>query len=503
MTTVYGVTKYGAKLQVLKRLKEQYGKGMTDGEVKESAQRLMSNLSLEFGEDENDNQGDDLKVENAFSKEDSKGVPEKLLNESAKYISSLVFESLGTYFESAQEHQKWLVRSADEICRSIPRVDLLRSEDAKPRIAPWLDILNDEEKEVAKSIVGNIGDRMTSFSESASDDFEDSDSSVINGAIDRISSLVSKSIDAANPSTGSATRKKAQIAPIFFLMNRTPRLKELYESWLDRGLLAEARAPLKKIRKDYFPKYPNQTVKWVTPLGLPVVQPYYKNEERSLRSVPHQIRVRKSYHEVPLSITKQKGAIPPNFVHSLDASHMIMTAEAFFDHFRQLSRERLSDDGHDNSFGEAGEEDYFPAFAHVHDCFWTHANRMDVLHHLCREAFVKLHERPIFSDLLGYFQSMDGYCDSFVPVTVKPVDKSSFETLHRELNQLIEKIGREEGAGDSGELKVLHKWCEIFEGLKGKKAKRLLVFRPLRFESLPKTGNLDLKGVLDSKYFFA
>ncbi|KAE8665551.1 DNA-directed RNA polymerase 3 [Hibiscus syriacus] len=54
----------------------------------------------------------------------------------------------------------------------------------------------------------------------------------------------------------------------------------------------------------------NQPVRWTTPLGLPIVQPYYKSER-------HLVDVR-----------KQRTAFPPNFVHSLDGSHMMMTAVA-------------------------------------------------------------------------------------------------------------------------------------------------------------------------------
>ncbi|KAK8947650.1 hypothetical protein KSP40_PGU013088 [Platanthera guangdongensis] len=54
----------------------------------------------------------------------------------------------------------------------------------------------------------------------------------------------------------------------------------------------------------------NQPVRWVTPLGLPVVQPYYKLGR-------HLVMVK-----------RQRIALPPNFIHSLDGSHMMMTAVA-------------------------------------------------------------------------------------------------------------------------------------------------------------------------------
>ncbi|KJH44976.1 DNA-directed RNA polymerase, partial [Dictyocaulus viviparus] len=100
-----------------------------------------------------------------------------------------------------------------------------------------------------------------------------------------------------------------------------------------------------------------QTMEWITPLGLPVVQPYVKARERKGRVIYS-----------PVS-TKQVGAFPPNLVHSLDSSHMMMTC-------LDCSRRGIT-------------------FAAVHDCFWTHASTVDDMGILCREQFVRLHSEPI------------------------------------------------------------------------------------------------------------
>lgn len=57
-----------------------------------------------------------------------------------------------------------------------------------------------------------------------------------------------------------------------------------------------------------------RTVEWVTPLGLPVVQPYCKLVERKSKLIL-----------VPVPM-KQVDAFPPNFVHSLDSTHMMLTS---------------------------------------------------------------------------------------------------------------------------------------------------------------------------------
>lgn len=60
----------------------------------------------------------------------------------------------------------------------------------------------------------------------------------------------------------------------------------------------------------------NKNVVWETPLGLPVVQPYQKTVKykRSSQST-----------DVP-DVNKQRNAFPPNYVHSLDSSHMMLTS---------------------------------------------------------------------------------------------------------------------------------------------------------------------------------
>ncbi|KAJ1359419.1 hypothetical protein KIN20_018144 [Parelaphostrongylus tenuis] len=109
------------------------------------------------------------------------------------------------------------------------------------------------------------------------------------------------------------------------------------------------------------------TMEWVTPLGLPVVQPYATVKEKKGRVI-----------YAPVS-TKQVGAFPPNFVHSLDSSHMMLTS-------LDCSRRGIT-------------------FAAVHDCFWTHATSVDDMSILCRDQFIKLHSEPIVQQLSDWLYS--------------------------------------------------------------------------------------------------
>jgi DNA-directed RNA polymerase len=80
----------------------------------------------------------------------------------------------------------------------------------------------------------------------------------------------------------------------------------------------------------------------------------------------------------PVLVQRQRSAFPPNFVHSLDSSHMMMTALACKD---------------------AGL-----LFAGVHDSYWTHAGDVEKMNHLLREKFVELYNKPILENLLSDFQ---------------------------------------------------------------------------------------------------
>lgn len=87
-------------------------------------------------------------------------------------------------------------------------------------------------------------------------------------------------------------------------------------------------------------------VEWYTPLGLPVVQPYSRYEKKGQINKTLGGRTSMDIYEKP-NIMKQKNAFPPNFIHSLDSSHMMLTS---------LHCERAG-----------------LTFISVHDCFWTHA----------------------------------------------------------------------------------------------------------------------------------
>ncbi|XP_050677146.1 DNA-directed RNA polymerase, mitochondrial [Leptidea sinapis] len=121
-----------------------------------------------------------------------------------------------------------------------------------------------------------------------------------------------------------------------------------------------------------------ESVEWVTPLGLPVLQPYYRRAPPSTSpcSPPLDLKQR------PCTM-KQRNAFPPNFIHSLDSSHMMLTG---------LHCEAAA-----------------VTFVSVHDCFWTHPDTVDTMNQICREQFVALHSQPILEDLSDFMVKRYSY----------------------------------------------------------------------------------------------
>uniref|UniRef100_A0A1J3DCC0 DNA-directed RNA polymerase n=1 Tax=Noccaea caerulescens TaxID=107243 RepID=A0A1J3DCC0_NOCCA len=138
----------------------------------------------------------------------------------------------------------------------------------------------------------------------------------------------------------------------------------------------------------------NKAVCWTTPLGLPVVQPYRKPGRHLVKTTLQVLTLQRETDKV--LARKQMTAFAPNLIHSLDGSHMMMTAVAC---------------------NEAGL-----SFAGVHDSFWTHACDVDVMNRILREKFVELYEKPILENLVESFQK------SFPGLTFPPLpDRGDFD----------------------------------------------------------------------------
>jgi len=120
-------------------------------------------------------------------------------------------------------------------------------------------------------------------------------------------------------------------------------------------------------------------VSWITPLGLPVVQPYRsKRGEYCISTIIQKVTVSTAAEDLPINKNKQKSAFPPNFIHSLDSTHLMYTA-------LECNKENIT-------------------FAAVHDSYWTHAGTIDRMNEILRDQFVKLHSQPLLEGLKTSFE---------------------------------------------------------------------------------------------------
>lgn len=116
---------------------------------------------------------------------------------------------------------------------------------------------------------------------------------------------------------------------------------------------------------------------WMTPDGLPVMQRYCKQDEVTVNicGTKHRLQLTLRPYTDKLNPSKQSLAVAPNFVHSIDASHMRAVA-------RRLVGEGIS------------------SMSMVHDSFAVHAGRVERLSTIIREEFVALHALPLLARFL-------------------------------------------------------------------------------------------------------
>jgi DNA-directed RNA polymerase len=119
----------------------------------------------------------------------------------------------------------------------------------------------------------------------------------------------------------------------------------------------------------------NLPLKWVSPAGFVVVQDYKNNGSKKLNIIFGGFRWRPRVYWKKDSINprKQSQGISPNFVHSLDAAHMMLTV-----------------------LGCKAEG--VESFGMIHDSFATHAADATTMQRVLREAFVEMYDGNMLAD---------------------------------------------------------------------------------------------------------
>ncbi|KAI1409629.1 DNA/RNA polymerase [Hypoxylon sp. FL1857] len=176
------------------------------------------------------------------------------------------------------------------------------------------------------------------------------------------------------------------------------------------------------------------TVVWTTPLRMPIVQPYRKNGTRIIETSMQDLTLQVPERSDPVNRRKQLQAFPPNFIHSLDASHMLLSA---------LECDELG-----------------LTFAAVHDSFWTHASDIDVMNRVLRDCFVRIHSEDVVGRLASEFEARykgSLYLTKLERGTaadkkITALRKSKKQTLKAELLEEYERL-RLLGSSDPEEVK--------------------------------------------------
>jgi len=163
-----------------------------------------------------------------------------------------------------------------------------------------------------------------------------------------------------------------------------------------------------------------KSVKWKSPIGLPIEQTYWqtwtqkvstywlcvdiKNPNRKTKRRGGEVQLNLS-HEAPergVQVKKAEQSIAPNFIHSMDASHLLFIALGWKD---------------------AGER----CLTTVHDSFGTHAADLPDLHKVVREQFVMMYEEKDF--LYTFLTGISGDCQETTEIERPTLGTMDFNAI--------------------------------------------------------------------------
>ncbi|EGF79316.1 hypothetical protein BATDEDRAFT_35464 [Batrachochytrium dendrobatidis JAM81] len=351
-----------------------------------------------------------------------KALTDEQLHACALFATRLIFQSMGTIFEGARAIQVWLNETANIIAKSIPAEDIPPQQlqdslalEQMGLLPKSTIVLEKERKLLQKELLKPLPDSKEtmsefSFLEEAVRADHDSKTGMAKGSVSDVDSSKSN---------------KAMMMALTEKPTLTIKPKK------DNGVPARM-----------------TSVIWTTPLGFPIVQPYRSHETAEIKTAMQSFTIYNHNDPAPVNARKQSTAFPPNFIHSLDASHMMLSAIAC-----------------DASNIE---------FAAVHDSYWTHACDVDEMNKILREAFVRLHSENIMIRLRE--ELIERYKTQKVMVKVPIKGDRNVEMW----NQHLLATGRKQKKKESSVVA----WVDI------------------AFDELPKRGAFDIQQVRDSIYFF-
>ncbi|EFX05804.1 mitochondrial DNA-directed RNA polymerase [Grosmannia clavigera kw1407] len=263
------------------------------------------------------------------------GIPTMLL---ASYIATKIFKALSTMFGGAHDIQSWLGEVGGRVCRALTPEQIETIVSGEPEV--------EEEVEVKGAEVGSEADTETA-------------------TVPKKRGRPTKASKEAEEVRKTLKAQKAQAA------KEAKEVKAAAKA-AKAARTASSKTSTKQANDEIMGQF-RSTLVWTTPLRMPVVQPYRKAASRTIETCLQDLILSVPSRADPVHKRKQLQAFPPNFIHSLDASHMLLSA--------------LECD-------ERGLD-----FAAVHDSFWTHAADVDTMNRVLRDAFVRIHGEDVVGRL--------------------------------------------------------------------------------------------------------
>ncbi|WFC97261.1 DNA-directed RNA polymerase [Malassezia brasiliensis] len=241
------------------------------------------------------------------------------------------------------------------------------------------------------------------------------------------------------------------------------RLEAATNTYKPRANARTGAVPLSRLGKEQM-----TSVIWTTALGLPIVQPYRKVKKHQIATAMQSVYIRDPNQNFEVNPSKQSSAFPPNFIHSLDATHMILTA-------LECQAAGL-------------------VFASVHDSYWTHACDIETMSDVIRDTFVRLHSQDILVRLRNEF--LERYKGYKIPAS--SLTKASMMRSERELREAAAHDDAADDATDDADESERKPRRRRAAGDEHKFYDLADVLPPI-----PEKGNFDVNEIKRSLYFFS
>ncbi|KIM89933.1 hypothetical protein PILCRDRAFT_812715 [Piloderma croceum F 1598] len=273
--------------------------------------------------------------------------------------------------------------------------------------------------------------------------------------------------------------------------------------------------PIARLKKEQM-----TSVVWTTPLGLPIVQPYRKPKRKQIMTSLQTVFISDPNSPAEVNCLKQASAFPPNFIHSLDATHMMLTA-------LECRTQNLT-------------------FASVHDSYWTHASSIDKMSEIIRDTFIALHSSDVLGKLEYEIQEryagykialsslrtgkfMTQLAEAGTTITASPDQAKRLRVADAQLESLLTVSETEKSSIDEKEVDFGGETTDLEAKPKRRKSKTIVEdpdaaaaeLKDIRLDEadkhllgkfvelrdllppLPKKGNFNVETIKGSQYFFS